>query len=182
MDNLFKQLSSYHILNFVIPGGSYIYLLNKVLIPNILSEDWLLNGIIFYIVGLIISRIGSVIIAPKVNKILEYPRIIKVFRLETDYINKTTYEEYIKKKKKDTTISDFVTMKNMFRSMISVCFCMFFSIMAYHLINWTCFFSKKNIIVCTSMVLIGLLFLFSYEKQGVYIQKRIKNNKKGELK
>lgn len=73
MDELLKQIvgkiSSYNIFNNLYPGILFCYVLKIVLDINLLSNNWFENLILFYFAGMVISRIGSVIIEPIMKKI-----------------------------------------------------------------------------------------------------------------
>ena len=72
MEDILKQvidkISSYNILNYLYPGILFCYLLGILFDRDILSDNWTENLIICYFVGMVLSRIGSVIIEPIMKK------------------------------------------------------------------------------------------------------------------
>lgn len=73
MEEILKQIvgriSSYNLFNNLYPGVIFCYLLKAILGINIISDNWFENLILFYFIGMVISRIGSVIIEPLMKKI-----------------------------------------------------------------------------------------------------------------
>ena len=59
---IIEKISSYNIFNNLYPGILFIYLLKFMFGINILSDNWFENLIVFYFVGMVLSRIGSIII------------------------------------------------------------------------------------------------------------------------
>lgn len=63
-----EKISSYNIFNNLYPGILFIYLLKFMFGTNILSDNWFENLIVCYFVGMVLSRIGSIIIEPIMKK------------------------------------------------------------------------------------------------------------------
>ena len=108
METLFKQVSRYELFTNLIPGALFCLLVDSfygVLTFEANIIQWLF---IYYFIGSIISRIGSLFIEPA----------LKFFRI----IHFSDYREYCKAKEKDTEIASLLIPHNMFRSMRQV-FC-----------------------------------------------------------
>ena len=63
IESLLEKLSSYNLLNNLLPGAIFCYLLKTIVnidISNNIVEDLF----VYYFIGMIISRIGSIIIEP----------------------------------------------------------------------------------------------------------------------
>ena len=102
MESLLERLSSYNILNNLIPGAFFVFfgkLLNVISLP--------LDGVVerifvYYFCGMIISRIGSLVI----EGIFEKVKWIK-------YVPKA---EYVAAVKKDARIESLLETSNMYRT------------------------------------------------------------------
>lgn len=64
MEQIFDKISEYNIINYIFPGSVFALLIRKIGTINLIQEDMLLGIFFYYFIGLIISRIGSVIIEP----------------------------------------------------------------------------------------------------------------------
>ena len=75
MEEILKQIvekiSSYNIFNNLYPGVLFIYLSKFIFEIKILSDNWFENLIVFYFAGMVLSRIGSIIIEAIMKKINE---------------------------------------------------------------------------------------------------------------
>lgn len=57
-----EKISSYNIVNNLYPGILFVYVLKIMFGTNLLSNNWVENLIVFYFVGMVLSRIGSIVI------------------------------------------------------------------------------------------------------------------------
>ena len=73
MKELIDKLSTYNIFNYLFPGVLFAYILSKVSSYDLIQKDLVTGVFLYYFIGLVISRIGSLFIEPflKKNKILE---------------------------------------------------------------------------------------------------------------
>ena len=62
-----EKISSYNIVNNLYPGILFVYVLKIMFGTNLLSNNWFENLIVFYFVGMVLSRIGSIIIEPAMS-------------------------------------------------------------------------------------------------------------------
>lgn len=161
MEKLIEKIDEYNIFNFILPGLIFTYLLKYYVGMDIFQENLIEMIFIYYFIGSIISRIGSIII----EKIL----------IKCKFIKYATYEDYIKANEKDKKISQLLTINNMYRTICSG-FILLFILKIVKVL-----FSKFNIsmgILNTILVInIMLLYLFSYRKQTKYIKRRIEINR-----
>lgn len=160
MKELLEKISSYNIFNYLLPGAVFGFWVSREF-ELTLPADLLTNAFIYYFLGMIISRIGSLIIAP----ILKWLKIIKFEQ----------YKNYVKASKKDEKIDLLSEVNNMYRTFISL-----FAVIGFlKFYNWL---ESKIIWLEDWRIIIGLLFLLvlfilSYKKQTKFITKRIKANK-----
>lgn len=158
MKDLFDKLSSYNIFNYLLPGVLFAYFAEKITSYHIIHKDFLTAIFLYYFIGLVISRLGSLILEPILRKI----RFVKF----------APYEDFVRCAKDDPKLDILSEANNMYRTLASL----FFSIVTLVLYEK---FTKgigisretSNTILC---ILLFILFVWSYRKQTAYITKRIK--------
>ena len=160
MKEILEKLSSYNIFNYLFPGVVYVLLLSKYTNYNIVQNDILLGAFLYYFIGLIISRIGSLFIEP----FLKYIKFI-VF---------TDYNKFVTVSKIDSMLTTLSEVNNMYRTItamfiILLCSKLYEKVEIYFsfIHNW-----RYEILIFSLFI----LFLFSYKKQTNYITKRINAN------
>jgi len=160
MKELYDKLSSYNIFNYLLPGILFCIISIDFCGYNFLQEDIFKGAFLYYFVGMIISRIGSIFIEP----FLKFVKFLKF----------ADYKDFVNASKKDDKIELFSEINNSYRTLISM-LCLLLLLNLYSLLNNNGEMSTDK----SYYLLIGLLliiFLFSYRKQTNYISKRIKAN------
>jgi len=160
MKELLDKLSSYNIFNCLFPGTIFCFLSKEVTGYQMVFDDITTSIFSYYFIGLIISRVGSIVIEPifKKLKIIEF----------------ADYSDYIIAEKNDPKIEVLSESNNMFRTLISLIF-VFVVIKIYFL-----FETKYSMLLNCRWIVISLvllvLFVLSYKKQTKYITKKINSN------
>jgi len=157
MKDLLDKLSSYNIFNYLLPGIIFVALAEELTSFSFVQKDLILGAFLYYFIGMIISRIGSLVIEPTLKKI--------------KFVSFVSYPQFIVASKQDDKIDILSETNNMYRTFCSV-FLFLIILKCYELI------SKKYIGIDkynSILIIIGLflLFLFSYRKQTKYITKRV---------
>lgn len=102
MESLLEKLSSYNILNNLIPGAVFVFW-GKLLDIISLPLDGIVESIfIYYFCGMIISRIGSLVIEGVFKKL--------------KWIEYATKAEYVAAVEKDARIESLLETSNMYRT------------------------------------------------------------------
>ena len=162
MEKCIDKLSSYNILNNILPGVAFCYLCNKLWQFNIVHYSLVENLFVFYFIGMIISRIGSLFVEPickKLKIIIHYP-----------------YDCYMSASKKDDTILVLSETNNTYRSIVALCIALI-HVKLFLLLEkmlWFSYISNWVIIFC-----VFIIFVLSYRKQTKYIHNRIEIISKG---
>jgi hypothetical protein len=160
MKDLLDKLSSYNIFNYLFPGVVFVVLARKLTSYNFIQQDILVGAFLYYFIGLVISRIGSIFIEP----VLKFIKFLKF----------ADYKRFVKASKADTRIDTLSEVNNMYRTICSL----FLILIAINGFEWLStkwlFLAERKIETLTVFLL--LLFLFSYRKQTNYITKRIDAN------
>lgn len=176
VEKLAEKITSYNIFNNLFPGIIFCFILNHTTIFNIHTESILQNIFIYYFIGMITSRIGSLLIE----------EILKNIKIKNKNTNKKesflafeNYSDYIVASKKDETIKVLSETNNTYRTLIAL----FFSLVIVKLYeiflhNFLLKVIGKNVIIVLLFALLSVVFIFSYKKQTKYISDRIKKCKK----
>lgn len=131
------------------------------------------NIFIYYFWGLVIGRIGSLLIE---NLLLKVKIRNKKSKLKENYIERVPYKEYIKASEKISFIKILNETNNMYRTMISVSSVLIiklYEILSIHFIN---LFGQIGMPLEILLLLTGMiLFIVSYKKQTDYIRKRVQD-------
>ena len=107
METLLSLLSTYELFNNIFPGIIFSYFLNLEGYTLVVEKiDIYEKLFIYYFIGLIISRIGSLFLEPLFRKL----KIIKF----------ADYSKFLKTEEKDSKIHILVLVNNMYRSFIIV--------------------------------------------------------------
>jgi len=119
------------------------------------------NYLIFYFIGLSISRFGSLIIEPILKKI----RFLKF----------APYKDFVSASKKDPQIEIFSEANNTYRTLTSmmILLILFKTYAELELV----FPTLEAFRIWILIILLFIMFLFSYKKQTDYISKRINISK-----
>jgi hypothetical protein len=153
MNELINKISSYNLFNYLLPGAIFIAIFEKMTVYKIIQTDLLVNAFLVYFIGLVISRIGSLMVEP-------------IFR---KFVTFADYKDFISASKNDKKIEILSEANNTYRTFIAL-FVVVFILKSYFL-----FIPSNNYGVYILIFFLFILFIFSYTKQIKYITKRIQN-------
>ena len=68
MNELLSKLSSYNLFNYLLPGVVFSITVEAWTTYSITRGDLLSDAFVFYFAGLVISRIGSLLVEPALKK------------------------------------------------------------------------------------------------------------------
>jgi F0F1-type ATP synthase assembly protein I len=160
MDEFIQKISSYNILNNLLPGVLFAIFAQATTSYNFIQENLIIAAFVYYFIGMAISRFGSLVIEPifKWLKFLEF----------------TDYSEFIAASKKDAKLELLSESNNTYRTLCAM-FVVLGIFKAYELIGNMLSFSQGDGIFLLFIALF-VLFSFSHRKQTAYITKRVKAN------
>ena len=162
MKDLLDKISSYNLFNYFFPGVVFVVILEKISIYNLIQKDLLVGAFFYYFIGLVVSRVGSIFVEPSLKKI--------------SFLKFSDYGDFISASEKDSKIELFSEVNNMYRTLTSL-FLILTSIKFYELIA-NKFPALNDTQIIIFLVVLFVLFLFSYRKQTDYITKRVEAKKK----
>jgi hypothetical protein len=164
MKDILQKLSTYNIFNYLLPGIVFVALLRQYTSFDLIVDELLIGAFLYYFIGMIISRIGSIVIEP----ILRKSGIVKF----------SDYPKFVLASKKDDKIELFSEINNTYRTLISMLLILLLVVIYENIV----FLMDLNdtLISIIGLVFLTILFLLSYRKQTEYINKRIdaQNNEK----
>ena len=153
-----EKISSYNLFNNLLPGVLYVYVVSNIANFNLLVDNVVIAIFLYYFVGLVISRLGSLVIEPLLQ--------------ETKFVRFAKYEDFLSASEKDEKIELLSEVNNTFRTLISL-FALILLTILYDKITVR-FCIPLEITVIVLFILLLALFLFSYRKQTNFITKRVK--------
>lgn len=161
IENILDKLSSYNILNNLLPGTIFCYLMDYLLKINLFKKDVIVNLCLFYFLGMIVSRIGSVIVEPLLKK--------------CKFVVFANYEDYIYASKEDSKIEILSETNNLYRSILGLSLALLIVKLYLIIIKKYSYLNTFSPIII--IISIFILFAFAYKKQTKYIKQRIEKSK-----
>lgn len=160
MKDILEKLSTYNIFNYLLPGVLFIIIARDFVGYNFIQNDIVLGVFLYYFIGMVISRFGSLIIEPFLKKI--------------SFIKFAEYKNFITASKKDEKIELLLEVNNTYRTFTSL-FVILILLNLYSIIigNNKLPNAPDSYIIVTLLL---IMFLFAYIKQTNYITKRIEAN------
>lgn len=161
MKDFLSKLSSYNLFNYLLPGIIFVVLAKVLCDYSFVQQDLVLALFLYYFIGLIISRFGSLFIEPILKR--------------TSFLRFAEYKDFVAASKKDEKIELLSEVNNTYRTLCSL-FVLLGLLKLYGIIEnkYTALKDWNSVIL---ILLLLLMFLFSYRKQTNYITKRIQANK-----
>ena len=154
---LSEKISSYNLFNNLLPGILFVFIITELTDFDLILDNNFIGAFFYYFVGMIISRLGSLITEP----FLKWMKFVKF----------TDYKDYLIACEKDSKIDLLSEGNNMFRTSVTL-FVVILLTVAYDRIAIRFCIPLEITSIC---VIIGLLvlFIFSYRKQTNFIRKRV---------
>lgn len=165
MTTLIRKLSSYNILNNLLPGILFIFFWDRMF-PQaqfaLNKEAYIENAFIYYFFGMVISRIGSTIIEEIYKKI--------------KFIKYSEYTDYVNAEKLDSKLSILVETNNLYRTSTAIFFTLCIAKTVLIIYNNSICSALEQIFddsLLMAMLSLFILFSFSFRKQTNYITQRV---------
>ena len=160
MKDLLDKLSSYNLFNYLLPGVLFAALGSKITSYSFIQSDVIVGVFVYYFIGLVVSRFGSLAIEPFLKRI--------------SFVHFADYSDFVAASKIDPKIEILSETNNTYRT-ISSLFALLILLKAYEVVEarFTWLQGVNHFIL---LVLLLVMFLFSYRKQTNYITRRIQAN------
>jgi len=161
MKELLDKISSYNVFNYLLPGIVFAFLASNIIHYSLGQRDIFSSAFLYYFMGMVVSRFGSLIIEPFLRYI--------------SFVRFASYKEFIDAEKKDPKIEGLSEVNNTYRT-----FCSLFSLLALMKLytkledRFACIRNWDSAIL---VALLLVMFAFSYRKQTSYITSRIRRTR-----
>jgi hypothetical protein len=160
MTDLLGKLSTYHFFNYLLPGAVFSMLAQRLSLVE-MPSDVVEQFVWFYFVGLILSRIGSLLVEPALIKlkIIEYG----------------CYEDYLYAHERDAKLELMVEVSNTYRTLATGFIALIFCVAYFGIVR--AFGFSTSLQHFLFLGLLAVLFLLSLKKQAMFVTKRVKYQK-----
>lgn len=157
MSSIIEKLDSYQIMTNLLPGAFFSIVLELIIGMAIPFQDVVEEIVIYYFIGLILNRIGSLVVKPVLKK--------------CKFIVEAPYPEYVKAVKKDSKIDILSETNNYFRTLLAGAILLFTIYLCMNLETiWGWLISNWRWIALACSI---ILFLFAFRNQTDYVRKRV---------
>ena len=160
MKDIIEKLSSYNLFNYFFPGVVFVVLANVITHYSFIQQDIVLGIFLYYFIGLVISRFGSLVIEPFLKRI--------------SFLKFADYKDFVAASKKDEKVELFSEINNTYRTLCA-CFTLLILLKIFASLESKLLFLKEWAALLLVVVLL-IVFLLAYKKQTGYVTKRIKAN------
>jgi len=161
MDKIIDKISAYNLFNYLLPGVLFVVLANNFLFIDLTQGDIVLDVFIYYFIGLVVSRFGSLVIETLLRKV--------------KFLKFAKHENFVSASKNDPKIEIFSRENNMYRTFIAMLVLLLLSKLYFYIQIAYPFLQDWDFYILVSLLLV--MFLYSYRKQTAYILKRINPTK-----
>lgn len=164
MDGLLEKISSYNIFNYLLPGSLFAVIADALTDCRLVQEEIVVGIFLYYFIGLVISRIGSVIVDPVLKKI--------------KFVTFVDYKKFVEASKTDPKIDELSETNNMYRTLCAL----FLSLPVFVLLNQSAsvlpwFANESSYFIGVAL---SVMFLFAYRKQTGYVVRRVNKAVEGD--
>ena len=161
MTDFLNKISSYNIFNYLLPGVAFAVAGDALTKYDLIQSNNIVGLFVYYIIGLVISRIGSLALEP-------------ILRL-TGFVKFAPYADFISASRKDQKLELLSEVNNTYRTLCVAIFLvgmLRFYQFVEELVPIVGRFTGPGL-----FVLLLAIFLFSYRKQTGFIVKRVESTK-----
>lgn len=160
MAELLSNIASYHVFNFLVPGAAFSVLSERMGLIGISSDNVIEQLAWFYFVGLVVSRVGSLLLAPALMKM----KLVKY----------SDYDKYLRAERSDSKIEVLLEASNMYRTVAAG----FALLLFLSFCSWLAELVEVGDSLRDHLAVVLLLgvFLASFRKQSSYISDRVEEN------
>lgn len=161
MKDILSKISSYNLFNYLLPGIVFAVLTERITTYKIIQSDIIVGLFLYYFCGLVISRIGSLIIEPALKKV--------------SFIKFAPNKDYVQVSAKDPILETLSEVNNMYRTLCALLLVVL-ATKAFETVAICLNMSTETSAYILFAVLL-VTFALSYRKQTKYITQRIEAGK-----
>lgn len=162
MNELLSKLSSYNIFNYLLPGAVFSILAEHIALLD--APDEIVAQLVwYYFTGLVISRLGSIVVEPLLKRIA--------------FVKYSDYGNYLTACQSDQKLETMVEVSNTYRTIATALLTLLIGIFYVYV------FDRLGIDALwqerIAIALLLALFLLSFRKQVGFVVKRVDHCTKG---
>lgn len=157
MDGLLDKISSYNIFNYLLPGCLFAVIADAVTDYRFVQEDIVVGLFLYYFIGLVVSRIGSLIVEP----------ILKAI----GFVTFVDYGKFVEASRADPKIDALAETNNMYRTLCAL-FLLLLLVVQFHRLAPALPWLVDGVPYVAGVAFV-VMFLFAYRKQTAYIVGRV---------
>ena len=161
MEKVIDKISTYNFLNYLLPGVIFVTLAKNFISIDFTQGDIILDVFTYYFIGLVISRFGSLVI----EKSLKRAR----------FVTYAEHEDFVAVSKTDPKLDILSQENNVFRTFIAMLVLLLVSKLYFYIRSLYPLLSDWDFLILIVVLLV--MFLYSYRKQTLYITGRITKQK-----
>jgi len=161
MKDILDKLSSYNLFNYLLPGVVFVILADAITDYSFIQKDVVLGLFLYYFIGLVISRVGSLVVEPLLKRV--------------SFLKFADYKDYVVATKKDERVELLSEVNNTYRTLCA-CFGLLILLKLVEILGKK-FSIPQGWEFFILVVLLLVIFLSSYKKQTAYVKKRVEANK-----
>lgn len=158
MKDLLEKLSSYSIFNYLFPGVLVAVFGTAVSSFDLLPSDIVVGVFLYYFYGLVVSRIGSLVLEPILKRV--------------GVVQFASYADFVTASRIDEKLDVLSEQNNVYRTLASTFLCLTLLGLADWILARLPTLSAYR--VQTAVLLLLALFIWSYRKQSDYVSARVK--------
>jgi hypothetical protein len=158
MKELLDKLSSYNLFNYLLPGTIFVAGAQRISAHTFKQDNIVVELFLYYFIGMVISRIGSLVVEPAVKK--------------TGFVKVAPYKDFVRACSNDSKIETLSEQNNTYRTLCAV-FLSLGGLRFYDVVVQRWGLPGRTIVLVS---LFGL-FAFAYRKQTDYVRKRVEIGK-----
>lgn len=162
MNEFLSKLSSYNIFNYLLPGVVFAVAADTFTNYALVQSDLVIGVFVYYFIGLAISRFGSLVLEPLLRKL--------------SFLHFADYAEFVAASEADPKIELLSEINNTYRTLCSAV--LLVGLLRLYQAIEVCLPGLQDWTDTILLVLLVVMFLFSYRKQTEYITKRVKVGRK----
>ena len=161
MKDLLDKLSSYNLFNYLLPGTIFAASAETISSYRFDHDNIVVQLFIYYFIGLVISRFGSLVVEPVLKK--------------TAFVRFAPYKDFVRACGSDSKIELLSEQNNMFRTLCTL----FLALPVFKLLD---VIVQRSGLSHGAAVLVGfgmlcVLFAFAYRKQTQFVRDRVEIGK-----
>ena len=157
MNEILAKISSYNIFNYLFPGAVFTIIADHLGVLAAPKHDILIQLLWYYFVGLVVSRVGSVVLEPFLRRV--------------KFVKYSDYAAYLRACAADPKMDVMVEVANTYRTLAAAFLLLLLSafwVAMVRRLGFSAAWQDRSV-----LLLLLVLFLFSFRKQSAFVSRRV---------